>query len=339
MFSFHLYFVAILIPSSDISADFFSYLAPRGENKRTWFYRIRPSVVHEPFVRIQSNTTIKFDDAEPNPNQLRWKPFDIPTSPTDFLDGLHTVCGAGDPKTRHGIAIHVYACNTSMINKCLYNSDGDFLIGEYSFLRIYRPSRGAAFILYFLTLVPQQGSLKITTEFGKLVVHPNEIFVIQQGMKFNVAVSGPSRGYILEVYNDHFRLPNLGPIGNFLSSFTLKCSFRVFCYVLHFKIILLGANGLANPRDFLTPVAWFEDLDLPGYKVVSKYQGVFFQALQNRSPFDVVAWHGNYVPYKYDLDKFMVINATQFDHCVRELTLYCCGIIDKMKITCRLSFR
>ncbi|KAK6618616.1 hypothetical protein RUM43_013007 [Polyplax serrata] len=241
-----------------------AFTAPRGENKRTWFYRIRPSVVHEPFVRIQSNTTIKFDDTEPNPNQLRWKPFDIPTSPTDFLDGLHTVCGAGDPKTRHGIAIHVYACNTSMINKCLYNSDGDFLI------------------------VPQQGSLKITTEFGKLVVHPNEIFVIQQGMKFNVAVSGPSRGYILEVYNDHFRLPNLGPI---------------------------GANGLANPRDFLTPVAWFEDLDVPGYKVVSKYQGVFFQALQNHSPFDVVAWHGNYVPYKYDLDKFMVINATQFDHC------------------------
>ena len=105
------------------------FKAPRGENKRTWFYRIRPSVIHEPFTPIKSNTTVRFDDVHPNPNQLRWKPFDMPTGVTDFVDGLFTVCGAGDPKTRHGTAIHVYLCNVSMTNKCFYNADGDFLIG------------------------------------------------------------------------------------------------------------------------------------------------------------------------------------------------------------------
>lgn len=76
-----------------------------------------------------------------------------------------------------------------------------------------------------------------------------------------------------------------------------------------------GANGLANPRDFLTPVAWFEDRETP-FTIVSKYQGKLFAASQGHSPFDVVAWHGNYVPYKYDLDRFMVVNSVSFDHCV-----------------------
>lgn len=98
------------------------------------------------------------------------------------------------------------------------------------------------------------------------------------------------RGYILEVYDGHFKLPDLGPI---------------------------GANGLANPRDFETPTAWFEDRDnLKEFRIISKFQGAFFSATQNHSPFDVVAWHGNYVPYKYDLSKFMVINSVSFDHCV-----------------------
>lgn len=99
----------------------------------------------------------------------------------------------------------------------------------------------------------------------------------------------PSRGYILEVFGQHFTLPDLGPI---------------------------GANGLANPRDFLTPVAWYEDEDADRYEIVSKYQGSLFVCEQDHSPFDVVAWHGNYVPYKYDLSKFMVINSVSFDHCV-----------------------
>jgi len=245
-----------------------AFTAPRDYNKRSWLYRIRPSVLHQPWKRIenQGNLTNRFDDAEPNPAQLRWKPFDIPKkeqSQVDFVQGLSTVAGAGEPKCRHGAAIHIYACNKSMGNQAFYNSDGDFLI------------------------VPQLGKLYITTEFGKMVVEPLEICVIQLGMRFNVAVEGESRGYVLEVYDAHFRLPDLGPI---------------------------GANGLANPRDFLIPSAWYEDVDNQEYQVISKYQGALFTVKQGHSPFDVVSWHGNYSPYKYHLSNFMVINSVSFDH-------------------------
>lgn len=81
-------------------------------------------------------------------------------------------------------------------------------------------------------------------------------------------------------------------------------------------VTFYSANGLANPRDFLTPTASFEDRDVDNYEIISKFQGSLFKALQNHSPFDVVAWHGNYVPYKYNLAKFMVINSVSFDHCV-----------------------
>jgi homogentisate 1,2-dioxygenase len=107
-------------------------------------------------------------------------------------------------------------------------------------------------------------------------------------MRFSVDVDGPTRGYVLEVFGTHFILPDLGPI---------------------------GANGLANPRDFEVPTAWYEDRDVPNYRIISKYQGALFEATQDHSPFDVVAWHGNYTPYKYDLRKFMVINTVSYDHC------------------------
>lgn len=85
-------------------------------------------------------------------------------------------------------------------------------------------------------------------------------------------------------------------------------------------MFILGANGLANPRDFKTPTAKFEDLDVDiEYKVVNKYGGQLFQATQNHSPFDVVAWHGNYAPYKYNLADFMTVNSVSFDHCVMQL--------------------
>jgi len=242
-----------------------AFTVPRAENKRSWLYRIRPSVMHIPFTSVDiNNVSSDWKDRKPNPNQLRWNPFTIPTgTEVDWIEGLNSVCGAGDAAMRSGIAIHIYTCTVSMNNKCFYNSDGDLLI------------------------VPQQGNLTVKTEFGIMRVEVNEIVVIQQGMKFSIGVDGPSRGYVLEVYDNHFQLPNLGPI---------------------------GANGLANPRDFLTPVAHYEDVE-EEYLVVCKYQGHFFQAAQNHSPFDVVAWHGNYVPYKYNLSNFMVVNSVQFDHC------------------------
>ncbi|KAH8376716.1 hypothetical protein KR093_001030, partial [Drosophila rubida] len=246
-----------------------AFTAPRTENVRTWLYRKLPSAVHKPFKRYDGSKYLShnWDEQPPNPNQMRWKPFDIPGDNQEnvtFVEGLHTVCGAGDTRTRHGLAVHIYLCNASMDKSAFYNSDGDMLI------------------------VPQQGVLNITTEIGRMTVAPNEICVIPQGIRFAVKISGPSRGYILEVYDGHFCLPDLGPI---------------------------GANGLANPRDFETPVAWFDDAPVEEFQVISKFQGQLFVANQNHSVFDVVAWHGNYVPYKYDLSKFMVINSVSFDHC------------------------
>lgn len=242
------------------------FTAPRETNKRSWLYRIRPSVCHEPFVKLERppKNFGGWDSAEPNPNQLRWSPFDLPASESsvDFVQGLQTVCGAGDPTIRHGAAVHIYSCNTSMVDRCFYNSDGDFLI------------------------VPQQGALTIRSELGYLHVAPNEICVIQRGIRYAVEVEGPSRGYICEIFGSSFRLPNLGPI---------------------------GSNGLAAPRDFLFPTASFEERAVE-FTIVNKFQNGFFQAVQNHSPFDVVAWHGNFAPYKYDLARFMVINCTAFDH-------------------------
>lgn len=160
---------------------------------RTWFYRILPSAVHKPFKPYHGAKffTSNFEEATPDPSQFRWNPFEVPAAneKVDFVDGLSTICGAGDAKTRHGLAVYVFACNVSMNDRAFYSSDGDFLI------------------------VPQQGDLDITTEFGKILVKPNEICVIQQGMRFSVNVNGPTRGYILEVFDGHFRLPDLGPIG------------------------------------------------------------------------------------------------------------------------------
>ena len=242
-----------------------AFTCPRFSNQRSWLYRILPSVKHSPFkpyVQIHGCLSNDWKEEAPNPNQLKWKPFPVADVKHDFVDGLHTVCGAGDMCSRNGTAIYIYTCNESMKNRCMYDADGDLLI------------------------VPQQGNLRITTEFGLMDVIPGEFCVIQQGMRFQVHVSSASRGYILEIFGTHFQLPDLGPI---------------------------GANGLANPRDFLTPVAHYEDVKCD-FTVISKYQGKLFQAHQDHSPFDVVAWHGNYAPYKYDMDNFMVVNSVSFDH-------------------------
>lgn len=113
-----------------------AFTAPRHSNQRTWFYRIRPSVLHEPYQRFSAAPylTNNWADQHPNPNQMRWKPFELNdnTKKCNFVEGIHTVCGAGEPKSRHGISIHIYLCNQSMTDCAFYNSDGDFLIGSYS---------------------------------------------------------------------------------------------------------------------------------------------------------------------------------------------------------------
>ena len=137
-----------------------------------------------------------------------------------------------------------------------------------------------------LLLVPQEGALAIATEFGHLRVAPGDICVVPRGVKFRVAVDGPVRGYACENYGAALRLPELGPI---------------------------GANGLANARDFLAPVAAFEDRDA-ATQVVVKSGGSLWMANYAHSPLDVVAWHGNAYPYKYDLALFNAMNTVSFDH-------------------------
>lgn len=112
-----------------------AFTAPRTENARTWFYRIRPSVVHKPFEPFDGAVGFvsNWNEIPPNPNQMRWNPFDMPLKAeqsVNFVEGIHTICGAGDSRTRHGMAIHVYLCNQSMVDTAMYNSDGDFLIGK-----------------------------------------------------------------------------------------------------------------------------------------------------------------------------------------------------------------
>jgi homogentisate 1,2-dioxygenase len=138
-----------------------------------------------------------------------------------------------------------------------------------------------------MLIVPQLGELLLFTEQGILEVGPGEIAVVPRGIKFRAEIpEGAARGYICENYGLHFRLPELGP---------------------------LGSNGLANPRDFHTPVAAFENRD-GDFRLVSKFGNRLWEAEIDHSPLDIVAWHGNYAPYKYDLYKFNCIGSVSFDH-------------------------
>jgi len=137
-----------------------------------------------------------------------------------------------------------------------------------------------------LLVVPQEGGIVLATELGRLAVAPGEIAVVPRGVKFRVEAAGPVRGYACENYGAPFRLPELGPI---------------------------GANGLASPRDFLAPVACFEDVEAPA-EVIAKLAGHLWSVRYPHSPLDVVAWHGNHYPYKYDLARFNAINTVSFDH-------------------------
>ena len=245
-----------------------AFTAPRAHNRRSWLYRIRPAVMHQPFRpmedgRLNGRLLSRFDEVPTPPNQLRWDPLPIPDQPTDFLDGLVTMAGNGDPAAQTGCALHLYAANRPMDGRFFTNADGELLI------------------------VPQLGRLRLATEMGLLEIEPQEIAVIPRGVRFRVELpDGEARGYVCENYGVPLRLPDLGPI---------------------------GANGLANPRDFLTPVAWYEDRE-GDFTLVSKFMGNLWSAAIGHSPLDVVAWHGNCAPYKYDLRRFNTLGSISFDH-------------------------
>ena len=138
-----------------------------------------------------------------------------------------------------------------------------------------------------LLIVPQQGRLLIKTELGQLNVEPQEIAIIPRGIRFQVMLpDGVARGYICENFGGALRLPDLG---------------------------VIGSNGLANPRDFQVPVATYEDKE-GEFELLAKFSGNLWQAAIGHSPLDVVAWHGNYAPCKYDLRRFNTIGSISYDH-------------------------
>lgn len=245
-----------------------AFTAARHENRRTWAYRRRPSVVvrgWQPLAASLWMTGLSAGHSLP-PDALRWGPTPVSDAlDADFIDGMRTMAVNGDPERQTGMAAHAYAFNRPMDRRAFVNADGELLI------------------------VPEQGAIVLRTELGRLEVAPGDIALIPKGLLFSVApaIEGQRlRGYVCENYGAAFRLPELGPI---------------------------GSNGLANARDFLAPVAEFDD-DHEQWDIVKKVAGRFWSTRLADSPFNVVAWHGNWAPLKYDTRHFMVIGSISFDH-------------------------
>jgi homogentisate 1,2-dioxygenase len=194
-----------------------SFTQPRRSNFRTWYYRMQPSVTHNPFKHCDAEKFQYIDNHFEckksyviNPNQHRWNPMELPKADDNitWVEGLVAHVGTGAPLNKSGICIYQYRCNKSMDHQAFYSSDGDFLI------------------------VPQLGTLYVITENGKLIIPPKHILIVPRGIKFAIQVTEACRGYAVEVFDGHFQLPDLGPI---------------------------GSNCLANGRDFEAPVAFYEE--------------------------------------------------------------------------------
>ena len=242
------------------------FTAPRASNERSWLYRIRPTVANwGRFARADAGHWRRAPCVEVQipPAPLRWDPIPLPDQSLSLIEGIHTITTAGDAGAMAGMGAHIYLATRPMADEVFYNADGEMLF------------------------VPQQGRLRLVTEFGIIGIAPGEVAVIPRGVKFRAELpDGMARGYLCENYGGAFTLPERGPI---------------------------GANCLANPRDFLTPVAAYEDRDAPT-KLTVKWGGSLWTTEIAHSPLDVVAWHGNYAPYKYDLRRYSPVGPILFDH-------------------------
>jgi homogentisate 1,2-dioxygenase len=237
-------------------------------------YRVTPSLEHEEFVPIEE------DPPKPHtvsPNSYLWPTF-AGTAATDWTR-QRLLARNGDPTRKEGVAIWIFTIDQSMPDRTAFSSlDGDLLI------------------------IPQAGTLDIQTELGKLLVRQNEIAVIPRGIRHRVTLPhGPARGWVCELYQGHYQLPQLGAI---------------------------GSTGLANVRDFQIPQACFDgdlrdgvatcarastDDDDGGWTVTSRLAGRSWACAQAGTPFDVVAWHGTNYPYKFDLGRFNAMGNLVFD--------------------------
>ncbi|ORY66112.1 homogentisate 1,2-dioxygenase [Pseudomassariella vexata] len=246
-----------------------SFTAPRDHNLQTFMYRQTSSLKHSKFVPYNNKSTAN-PPSYLSPNSSLWP--SVPVDPdADWLTQT-LLAQNGDAATKTGLAIWLFSIAQSMKPNVAFSSlDGDCLI------------------------IPQAGTLNIQTELGKLLVRQNEICVIPRGIRYCVTLpAGPARGYMCELFQGHFRLPELGPI---------------------------GSTGLANIRDFQIPTACF-DGELKGdvavannteYTIISRQAGRLWFCTQDHTPFDVAAWHGTFYPYKYDLARYCVMGNLLFD--------------------------
>ncbi|KAI1340181.1 homogentisate 1,2-dioxygenase [Xylariaceae sp. FL0016] len=257
-----------------------SFTAPRDKNYQTWLYRIQTSLAHDEFLPYEKAAASIANPPDPQhltPNSYLWPSFPV----DEYADWISQKLLArnGDPQRKSGLALWIFSVTKDMPEHTAFSSlDGETLI------------------------VPQAGALDIQTEMGKLVVRQNEIAVIPRSARYRVTLPDgrPCRGYICELFEGHFQLPELG---------------------------IVGSTGLANVRDFQIPAACFDgDLADDGkgsrvararkdgtWTIVSRLAGRLWSCTQGQSPFDVVAWHGTCYPYKYDLARFCVLSNGLFD--------------------------
>ncbi|EJP63728.1 homogentisate 1,2-dioxygenase [Beauveria bassiana ARSEF 2860] len=255
-----------------------SFTAPRAENLQTFMYRTSPTVDHGPFMPYTDDRLWSKPEGDQKllitPNVMKWDAFPVGAK-GDWVTSQRMIAKAGDPATKTGLAYHMYAAVEDMApNSVFFSSDGDYLV------------------------IPQAGTLDVKTELGNLLIRQNEVAVIPRGVRYRVTLPhGPARGYICELFQSHFTLPELGPLGS--------CS-------------------LANARDFQIPVACFDGrVNESGnaetarggqWSVITKMNSTLFVCTQDDTPFNVAAWHGTYYPFKYDLGRFSVIGSTLYDH-------------------------
>jgi homogentisate 1,2-dioxygenase len=214
----------------------------------------------------------------PQASRIRSGPFDeVPSSPNRLR---------WDPMPYPG-------GDTDFIDALVtYAGNGDVAAGAGIAIHLYAATASMVRRVFStsdgeLLIVPQEGAVRLVTELGVLDISPQQIAIVPRGVRFRVELpEGQARGYVCENHGALFRLPDLGPI---------------------------GSNGLANVRDFEAPFAWFEDVD-GAVEVVQKFQGRLWTTTLDHSPLDVVAWHGNLAPYRYDLRRFNTMNTVSYDH-------------------------
>ncbi|KAL7790655.1 homogentisate 1,2-dioxygenase [Trichoderma afarasin] len=260
-----------------------AFVAPRAENLHTYTYRSQSSYDHSQFKpwHHELETANPAQPTKFTPNGYWWSDF-ASVSEGDWTE-QHLLGSNGNARQKNGVALWVFKLTKDMKPHTVFSSqDGEALI------------------------VPQSGAMDITTELGRLLVRANEFAVIPRGIRYRVAlVDGkPCRGYIWELYQGHFRLPELG---------------------------IVGSVGLANPRDFQIPTAFFDGEVIDGiavanngnspWTIITRLDTKLWSCTQDSTPFNVASWQGTLYPYKYDMMRFNSFSNAAFDH--HDPSLYC----------------